>query len=63
MGKKKMHLIKFGPLKYHVTVCRQTICGEYFWPSWHGTTDREQVTCERCLKMKKLGKPRRANSQ
>ena len=53
MANKKMHLIKYGPLKFHITDTWQTECGEYFWSTWQGTTDREHVKCERCLKIMK----------
>jgi hypothetical protein len=28
----------------------KTACGEYLWPWWRGTTERNGVTCKKCLK-------------
>ena len=27
----------------------KTACGEVFWPGWEGTTNRDDVTCKKCL--------------
>lgn len=28
----------------------QTACGDVFWPTWKGTTNKKDVTCKKCLK-------------
>ena len=51
MNKKKTHLIKFGPMKFDITDSWQTYCGEYFWTTWHGTTEPKDMTCKKCQKI------------
>jgi len=29
----------------------QTPCGEFLWPKWEGTTNKNDVTCLRCRKI------------
>jgi len=48
----KVHRIWWGCNGRHQWSWR-TICGEFFWPWWYGTTEDDRVTCQRCRKTMK----------
>jgi len=43
---KKIHRIKHEGLYW------RTYCGEHFWDTWKGTTEKEDVTCKNCKRVK-----------